>query len=107
LLRIGGNKLLRGFDEISIFCSTYVLSTLEYRFLLQRNSYFSAFVDWAYVYRDFNETQFHDFPLGFGAGINLETKIGIFGLTYALGKQKDQPISFRNSKLHFGYVAIF
>lgn len=107
LLRIGGSKLLRGFDEISILCSSYALSTLEYRFMLQRNSYFSAFFDWAFIQRKFEGQRFHDFPLGFGAGINLETKIGIFGLTYALGRQQDQPISFRNSKLHIGYVALF
>jgi outer membrane translocation and assembly module TamA len=107
LLRIGGNKILRGFDDQSIFASTYNVATVEYRMMLQKNSYFFVFVDGAYVYRDFNGSKFQDFPFGFGAGMTFETKIGIFGLTYALGQQKDQKIDFRRSKLHFGYVAVF
>ncbi len=107
LLRIGGSKLLRGFDEQSILASTYNVATLEYRMLIQRNSYFFVFMDAAFVDRKFNNAVFHDFPFGFGAGITFETKIGIFGLTYALGQQKDKSVDFRNSKLHFGYVATF
>lgn len=107
LLRIGGNRLLRGFDEQSILASTYNITTLEYRMMIQRNSYFFVFMDAAYVHRKFNNTIFQDFPFGFGAGITFETKIGIFGLTYALGQQKDKSVDFRNSKLHFGYVATF
>lgn len=107
LLRIGGNRLLRGFDEQSILASTYSVATVEYRMMMMRNSYFFVFMDAAYVHRKFNNTIFQDFPFGFGAGITFETKIGIFGLTYALGQQKDKSVDFRNSKLHFGYVATF
>ena len=107
LIRIGGSKLLRGFDEQSILASTYNLATFEYRLMIQRNSYFFVFIDAAFVHRKFNNTVFHDFPFGFGTGITFETKIGIFGLTYALGQQKDKPVDFRNSKIHFGYVATF
>lgn len=107
LLRIGGNKLLRGFDEQSILASTYNVATVEYRYMIQRNSYFFLFFDAAYVHRKFNNTIFQDVPFGFGAGLTFATKIGIFGLTYALGQQKDIKIDFRNSKLHFGYVATF
>lgn len=107
LLRIGGNKILRGFDEESILASQYVLTTVEYRLLLSKNSYFFNFIDFAFVRTNFDAQKINNFPFGFGAGINFETKIGIFGLTYALGRQNQQAISFRNSKLHFGYVALF
>ncbi len=107
LIRIGGNKVLRGFDDLSIYASMYNIATLEYRLLLQRNSYFFLFMDAAYIRRDFNNAHFQDFPFGFGAGVTFETKIGIFGLTYALGQQKSQSVDFRNSKIHFGYVAVF
>ncbi len=107
LLRIGGNKKLRGFDEESILVSTYVLTSFEYRFMLMRNSYFFTFFDWAYIQRKFNNSVFTDFPFGFGAGITFDTKIGIFGLTYALGNQKDAKLDFRKSKIHFGYIAMF
>ena len=107
LLRIGGNKLLRGFDEQSILASTFNVATIEYRYMIQRNSYFFVFLDVAYVHRKFNNTIFQDVPFGFGTGLTFATKIGIFGLTYALGQQKDKKIDFRSSKLHFGYVATF
>lgn len=107
LLRIGGSRSLRGFDEQSILASTYNMMSLEYRMIMMRNSYFFLFIDAAYVHRKFNSTTFQDFPFGFGTGVTFATKIGIFGLTYALGQQKDKPIDFRSSKLHFGYVATF
>lgn len=107
MIRIGGSKLLRGFDEISILCSTYNVTTIEYRMMMMKNSYFFLFADAAYIRRKFDGTTFQDFPVGFGAGVTFETKIGIFGLTYALGNQKNQSVDFKNSKLHFGYVAVF
>ncbi|MCB0508225.1 MAG: hypothetical protein R2739_00975 [Chitinophagales bacterium] len=107
LLRIGGNRILRGFDELSILASTYNVATFEYRMMMYTNSYFFLFFDAAYIHRKFNNTIFHDFPFGFGVGVTFASKIGIFGLTYALGQQKNNPIDFRNSKLHFGYVATF
>ena len=107
LLRIGGSRLLRGFDEQSIYTDAYNVATLEYRYMIMRNSYFFVFIDAAYIHRKFNNTVFQDFPFGFGTGITFETKIGIFGLTYALGQQKYKIVDFRNSKLHFGYVATF
>jgi hypothetical protein len=45
LFQIGGYKLLRGFDEESIFASQYAIGTLEYRYLIGRNSYLFYFVD--------------------------------------------------------------
>ena len=48
-----------------------------------------------------------DFPFGIGAGINFETKAGIFGLNYALGSQNNNPLSIKNAKIHFGYVNYF
>jgi outer membrane protein assembly factor BamA len=105
--RIGGSNILRGFDEESIFTPFYSLSTIEYRFLLSRNSYFNTFVDVAVV----EDVRFGagniDVPFGFGTGVALETKGGIFSLAYALGKQLDNKLDFRNGKIHFGFVSIF
>ena len=39
LYRIGGLKTLRGFDEESIFASTYSINKVEYRYILEQNSY--------------------------------------------------------------------
>lgn len=105
--RIGGNRLLRGFDEESIFATQYAISTLEYRLLIGRNSYLYAFTDWGYVNDRTRTTRRKDMPLGFGAGITFETKVGLFGFTLAAGRQQNNPIDLRNTKTHFGYISLF
>lgn len=107
LFRIGGNALFRGFDEQSILVSDYYIFTAEIRYILSQNSYAALFADGGYVQNRSNNQLIADTPFGFGAGINFETKAGIFGLSYALGTQKNNPISFKNTKVHFGYVNYF
>lgn len=105
--RIGGNRILRGFDEESIFATWYNVFTLEWRFLFGRNSYAYAFGDVAYTQRKTIATDLQDWPYGFGVGVALETKVGVFALSYALGSQQGNPILFSNGKVHFGYVYAF
>lgn len=107
LLRIGGLLTLRGFDEESIFASLYSIETLEYRFILEQNSYLFAFFDGAYYESDTYDDFVADRPFGFGAGMSFETKAGIFSISYAVGKQFDNPILFRSAKIHFGFVNFF
>ena len=107
LFRIGGLKTLRGFDEESINTSTFSIFTLEYRFILEQNSYLYAFGDIA-PYENNNSKQYvQDTPYGFGAGISFETKAGIFSINYALGKQFSNPIELKSGKIHFGIVNYF
>ncbi len=111
LFRIGGLKTLRGFDEESIFASAYSIFTLEYRFILEQNSYLYVFGDQAYYEANVNTvTQpllVHDTPYGFGAGISFETKAGIFSISYALGEQFHNGIQLKSGKIHFGIVNYF
>ncbi len=105
--RIGGNRLLRGFDEKTIFATRYAVSTVEYRLLVGQNSYLYAFADYGYVENITTTQNDIDQPLGFGAGLTFETKVGLFGFSLALGRQQNNPIDFRNVKTHFGYVSLF
>ncbi|MBL4667825.1 MAG: BamA/TamA family outer membrane protein, partial [Flavobacteriales bacterium] len=107
LLRIGGLLTLRGFDEESIFASLYTIETLEYRYILEQNSYLFLFIDGAYYENDGIDKFISDRPFGFGAGMSFETKAGIFSISYAIGKQFDNPIVFRSAKIHFGFVNFF
>ncbi len=107
LFRIGGNRLLRGFDEEALLVSLYAVLTAEYRFIIGQNSYIYTFADYAYIESKTVSAQITDQPLGFGAGMTFETKAGIFGLSYALGRQLNNPIDFRAGKIHFGYVNLF
>lgn len=105
--RLGGNQLLRGFDEESIFATNYILGTLEYRYLLGQNSYFFIFGDMGYLQNKTSENNFSNRPIGVGAGMTFETKAGIFGISYALGKLKEAAFEFRVAKVHFGFVSLF
>lgn len=105
--RIGGINSLRGFDDQSIFTPYYALANLEYRFLLSKNSYFSAFFNSAIVEDTRLGKKPIDFPFGFGVGAAIETKIGIFGISYAMGRQLENKINIKSAKIHFGYVNFF
>lgn len=107
LLRIGGLKTLRGFDEESIFASTYSIFTFEYRFLLDRNSFFAVFSDGAYYENNSVNDYISDTPIGIGAGLNFETGAGIFSFNYAIGKQFNNPFDLRSGKIHFGFISLF
>ena len=105
--RIGGSRLLRGFDEESLFATRYAVGTLEYRLIIGQNSYLYAFSDAGYIQNFTQAVRVSDTPIGFGAGITFETKVGLFGVTLAVGKQGENPLDFRNVKTHFGYVSLF
>lgn len=105
--RIGGLKTLRGFDEEAIYATMFSIGTIEYRFLLDQNSYLFAFFDGAYYENRATNKRITDRPFGFGLGISFFTKIGVFSLNYALGKQFKNPIDFRAGKIHFGIVSYF
>ncbi|MEZ4965874.1 MAG: BamA/TamA family outer membrane protein [Saprospiraceae bacterium] len=106
--RLGGNKLLRGFDEESLFATRYVVATAEWRLLLGLNSYLAAFADYGYLENVTNRTEIYQHPFGFGAGLNFETQAGIFGISLAVGsRDKGQAVDFRALKFHLGYVSLF
>jgi outer membrane protein assembly factor BamA len=107
LFRLGGNKLLRGFDEESIPASIYSVSTAEIRLLIDRNSFLFAFMDYAYIYNPFSTASVKDTPFGTGVGVNFDTKGGILSIAAAVGKQYENPLDFKNIKIHIGYVSLF
>lgn len=107
LFQIGGYKLLRGFDEESIFASQYVVGTLEYRYLVGRNSYLFYFVDGGWSKNAAGYAKTRNNYLGTGLGMAIESKAGIFNLSYAVGKRDDVKFNMRQSKIHIGYVNYF
>lgn len=107
LYRIGGIRTMRGVDEASIYCSSYAIGTVEYRFLFEENSNFLLFFDKGWWEDRTQEVLITDAPIGFGVGTSFETKAGIFSLTYALGRQFNNPVELRGGKLHFGFTSLF
>ncbi|MBL4752243.1 MAG: BamA/TamA family outer membrane protein [Flavobacteriales bacterium] len=110
LYRLGGLQSLRGFDEETIFASSYVTYLLEYRYLLEQNSFLYAFFNGAYYENEINRVNkvtWVDTPFGYGAGITFETKAGIFSVNYALGQQLGNPADLKAARVHFGIVSSF
>jgi outer membrane protein assembly factor BamA len=107
VFQIGGYRLLRGFDEESIFTNRYAVATAEYRYLIGLNSFLFVFTDggWAQD-RTFAASQSHTY-FGTGLGMAFETRAGIFNISYAVGKRDDSNLNFRQAKIHFGFVSIF
>ncbi|MEI8138133.1 MAG: BamA/TamA family outer membrane protein, partial [Bacteroidota bacterium] len=70
LFRIGGLRTLRGFDEESIFASSYVIPTVEYRFLFAQNSNLLLFAEGTWYENNSNAVYIKDMPMSVGAGIN-------------------------------------
>ncbi len=107
LFQIGGYRLLRGFDEESIYTDRYFVATLEYRYLIGRNSYFFVFSDGGRAhYQSFAAAFAHTYT-GAGLGLAFETKTGIFNISYAAGKRDDTKLDLRHSKIHLGFTSLF
>jgi outer membrane protein assembly factor BamA len=107
LYRFGGLRTLRGFDEESLLASAYVMGKFEFRYLLEQNSYLFTFINSAWYERRTRTDYLQDTPIGFGAGITFETKLGIFSFSYALGREQDNLIRFKAAKVHFGLINYF
>lgn len=99
LFRLGGSQSIRGFDEESLYASTYLLFSGEWRMSLDNASQWFVFYD-KLMYRSFI---YSDNPWGFGLGAEINTNAGLFFISYAVGSQFNQPLSLKNSKIHFGY----
>lgn len=107
LIRIGGLRTLRGFDEESIFTSFYTIGTIEYRFLFAQNSNIILFTEGAFYEKNAFNSYMNDTPISVGTGINFETKAGILSINYAIGNQFGNGFDARNGKIHFGLTALF
>lgn len=103
MYKIGGANSLRGFNEKSIYASAYSINTIELRLLFDKQSNLYAFYDQAYYQNNSVSENLSDTPYGFGLGMDISNKNSVFRISYALGKQFDNPILFTNGKVHFGY----
>jgi hemolysin activation/secretion protein len=108
LFRIGGYKILRGFDEESIYASRYAIFTAEYRYLTGLNSFLFLFTDAAITKTRFQSTDLSNNFISTGFGLSVETGFGILNVSYAIGKRNDVKFDLRGaSKIHFGYINYF
>ncbi|MGM0532004.1 MAG: BamA/TamA family outer membrane protein [Bacteroidota bacterium] len=107
LYRFGGSHSLRGFDDNAFLAPAYSVLTMELRYLLSRNSNVYAFWDGGWYHKNIPSGIREDFPFGFGLGAHIDTGRGIMYISYALGKQANNPIDMGSAKIHLGYVSKF
>lgn len=105
LLRFGGINSIRGFEENSLFASSFGLINTEYRFQLNNSIYLHTVIDAAHYKNTISQLDENLFAYGFGFGIM--TNSGLFRLNYASGKSENQPFKLSNSKVHISLTTIF
>lgn len=104
LLRFGGIRSIRGFQENSLFATQLVVLCSEYRYRLGSGLFVHSVMDAGY----FQNSQNDEFRLyGFGLGFGLQTNGGLLRLTYANGKTQDTPFDLSNSKVHLSFTSTF
>ncbi len=108
MFRFGGSRSLRGFRENQFLGSRIGWTNTEYRFLLARRSFFYGFLDAGYYLRPADDVRgigkADAFKYGYGIGVQVETGLGVLGVSFALGS--DTP-SFSNGTVHFGLINEF
>ena len=108
LFQIGGYKLLRGFDEESIYATQYGVVTAEYRYLVALNSYLFSFIDAGWTKNRYQLIDVSNNFISTGVGMVFETKLGLLNLSFAVGKRNDVNFNLSQSaKIHFGYINYF
>jgi outer membrane protein assembly factor BamA len=108
LYRIGGNRRLRGFEEQTVLTDVYLIPSLEYRVLLDRNSHLSLpIIELGYFRTGPIDNRVWERSLAVGFGINFGTPAGIFNVSFVAGQRRDIPLNIQTAKIHFGYVSLF
>ncbi len=107
LFRLGGFQFLRGFDQQSIFVTNYSIFTTEIKVLFEENSFINVFFDQSILEKSTLTERTINQSSALGAGINFQTKPGIFSISYALGKFRDTRFNFSSAKIHFGFINLF
>jgi outer membrane protein insertion porin family len=101
---LGGLNSLRGYREQEFSGDKLFWSNLEYRLILSPESRAYLFWDYGYFSRMVENAatgyldRLSGSRSGFGLGLKVDTKLGVYEVDYALG-EKD---SFSQGKVHFG-----
>lgn len=107
LFRLGGANTLRGYREGQFLGSRIAWANLEYRLLAGQRSYVFGFFDLGYASMpsrpEAGLTGDEIRRIGYGAGLRLDTPLGLIGVSLAFG----QGDTFSTAKLHLRLVNEF
>jgi outer membrane protein insertion porin family len=107
LIRVGGMRNIRGYRDEQFLAERFIYENFEPRYIIGRRSFLFVFLDAGYYFREadaLNNIPVQErFIYGYGFGLQIETGIGIIGVSYGLGKGD----SFLDGKIHFGLINNF
>jgi hypothetical protein len=105
LYRIGGSNSIRGFQEESIFTSSFSFINLEYRYKTNPMSYIYSLTDFGFTENKLTNTDVKLFS--FGLGYAFQTKLGRLNLSYAFGNTSSQDFDLKNGNFHLKFISFF
>ena len=105
LIRFGGSKSIRGFDDNSIFTDGYTLLTTNFNFYLN---------DTIYIYSIFDLANYTNNILGLnediysgGIGFSTVTENGIISVNYCKGNNWGNSFNLKNAKINVIFTTFF
>jgi hemolysin activation/secretion protein len=109
LYRFGGLNSIRGFAENSL--EAYFSSTFqtEYRYVIAPTLYAHTILDYS-IFKNksgLNSMDVTQNLFGLGLGLGLQTANGLFKLSMANGRAKNQDFQFINTIVHISYNVKF
>ncbi len=85
-MHLGGIETIRGYREETFLATLAVWSNLEWRWLLGLRSRGFFFLDFGYLQDLAGGKKIHAYPIAYGAGLRMDSQLGIIGFDYGLAK---------------------
>lgn len=101
LFRIGGANSIRGFNEQSIFTSSYTYFNIEYRFLTSEKSYIYSITDVGSLKENSKKI------LSFGLGYKFINDKSLINIGLAISKDQTNQIQIKNAKIIIDWIIYF
>ena len=105
LIRFGGSKSIRGFDDKSIFADSYTLLITNLNFYLNDSICIFSIFDIANYTNTIMDIDNNIYSGGFG--ISTETENGIISINYSKGNSWGESFNLKNAKINVIFTTFF
>ena len=105
LIRFGGSKSIRGFDDKSIFADDYTLLITNLNFYLNNSICIFSIFDIANYTNTILDIEKNIYSGGFG--ISTETENGIISINYSKGNNWGESFNLKNAKINVIFTTFF
>lgn len=105
LLRFGGEKSIRGFDENSIFTNNYIMLKTSLNYYLSNTIYIYTIFDIAKYNNNILNIEKDIYSGGFG--FSTFTENGIISVNYSKGNNWGNSFNLKNAKINISFMSFF